>query len=258
MRLAAGVEYDGTAYSGWQTQAHAPSVQAHVEQALSHVAAHPLSVVAAGRTDAGVHACHQVIHFDTQARRSRHGWLLGCNVHLPADINLIWVREATCDFHARFSASARRYRYLILNRRARSALYRHRACWHHHPLDAEAMAQGAGALIGEHDFSSFRAAQCQSRTPMRCVNELAVRRSGDFVWIDIEANAFLHHMVRNIAGTLMAVGRGERAPHWVRCVLEARDRRAAGATAPATGLYLKDVRYPARFGIPHGAAMWPV
>lgn len=258
MRLAAGVEYDGTAYHGWQMQAHAASVQACVEEAISHVAAQRVTAVAAGRTDAGVHAQNQVVHFDTPVQRPEHGWLLGANVHLPADINLSWVRRVSDDFHARFSATARRYRYLILNRRARSALYRDRACWYHYPLNEESMRKGAAALIGEHDFSSFRAAECQSRTPFRCVHFVDIWRRGDFVVIEIEANAFLHHMVRNIAGALMMVGRGGRPPGWIEEVLRARNRRVGGVTAPAAGLYLVNVTYPNRFRIPQMSMPWPL
>ncbi len=257
MRLAAAVEYAGDQAHGWQRQEHARSIQGDVEAALSSVAAEPVAVMAAGRTDAGVHATEQIIHFDTAASRREHGWVLGANVHLPAHINLLWVHAVSGDFHARFSATARRYRYLILNRRARTALFDRRVCWFHHRLDEAAMQAASAALLGEHDFSAFRAAECQSRTPFRNIHWLRVWRRGDWVGIDVEANAFLHHMVRNIAGTLMAVGCGRYPPEWVESVLESRDRREAGATAPAEGLYLVGVTYPERFALPATEPLWP-
>ena len=250
MRIAMGVEYDGTPFSGWQRQRHVPSVQAQLEQALSQVAARPVAVVCAGRTDAGVHACGQVIHFDTEARRPPRAWVLGANVQLPNTISARWARVVGDTFHARFSATARRYRYVILNRWVRSALDHARAAWEHRPLDAERMARAGRALLGEHDFSAFRAAGCQARTAVREVRELAVRRQGDFIVIEVEANAFLQHMVHNIVGALMRVGRGEADDHWVAQVLANGDRRLAAATAPPGGLYFLGVRYPNAFALP--------
>ena len=250
MRIAMGVEYDGTPFSGWQRQRQASTVQARLEQALSQVAARPVAVVCAGRTDAGVHARGQVIHFDTQARRPPRAWVLGANVQLPAAISVHWARVVEDTFHARFSATARRYRYVILNRWVRSALDHARAAWEHRPLDADRMACAGRALLGKHDFSAFRAAGCQARTSVREVHELAVRRQGDFIVIEIEANAFLQHMVRNIAGTLMRVGRGEADDRWVAQVLATGDRRLAGVTAPPEGLYFLGVRYPNVFALP--------
>lgn len=264
MRIALGLEYDGSRFAGWQSQAqaaaHVVCVQTEVERALSLVADHPVSVTAAGRTDAGVHAAMQVVHFDATVVRSERGWTLGANTHLPEAISLIWARSAPDGFHARYSAISRSYRYVILNRSARSSLERERVCWIREPLDAAAMQKGAGHLLGEHDFSSFRAAECQSRTPMRRVYKIAVARAGDHVVIDVHANAFLHHMVRNIAGVLIAVGRGQRGVEWPLEVLRARDRTQGGVTAPAQGLYLAAVQYADALQLPSAAAAgsWPM
>lgn len=251
MRIALGIEYDGSRYHGWQTQqAGVASVQGRVDAAVSSVAGHPVTVVCAGRTDAGVHACGQVVHFDTTADRDPRGWLMGSNSHLPDDIVVRWAQPVADDFHARFSAYARRYRYLILNQPVRPGLLGRQVTWQFRPLDAVRMHESAQCLVGEHDFSSFRAAGCQSNTPMRYVSDVAVSRQGELVVVDIRANAFLHHMVRNITGMLMAVGSGALPPERVREVLALRDRRAAPATAPPYGLYLVQVDYPAHFGIP--------
>jgi tRNA pseudouridine38-40 synthase len=255
-RWAAEVEYVGTRYSGWQSQPHAISVQGEIETVLSRVAAQPIAISAAGRTDAGVHGYAQIIHFDSTAERSPYAWLLGSNSQLPSDISLRWVQTVRDDFHARHSAVARRYRYVIHNHRARSALLNDRVAWLKWPLDAEPMHRAAQALIGELDFSAFRGAQCQSSTPMRCVTDISVYRSGEFVLLDIRANAFLHHMVRNIAGTLMEVGSGRRPEAWVKEVLDSRDRTQAGMNAAAEGLYLVAADYPAEFGIPAAPAFW--
>jgi len=254
VRIAAGVEYLGTEYAGWQRQAHAPSVQARVEQALSRVADHEVTVHCAGRTDSGVHAQGQVIHFDTPAQRSERSWLLGSNTHLPDDIALRWVRGVSEAFHARFRATERRYRYVILNRSSRSALLAGRVALLRQTLDVEAMSRALAPLLGEHDFSSFRARGCQARHPNRYVSFVSATRQGDLVYIDISANAFLHHMVRNIVGSLLQVGKGERPVEWMAELLALRDRSMAGVTAPAQGLYLVDVRYPEYFGLPGGPA----
>ena len=249
MRICCAVEYDGAAFSGWQRQDHARSVQGDVEAALSRVADHPVQVACAGRTDAGVHATSQIIHFDTSAERSERSWLLGANANLKKDARLLWAREVKDDFHARFSARARSYRYVILNRGVASALLRHHVTWDHNPLDEARMLAGASYLLGEHDFSSFRAVACQAKSPVRTVHRLDVTRSGDYLYLDVEANAFLHHMVRNFAGVLMAVGRGDRPPDWVEEILLHRDRTRGGVTAPACGLYLVGVQYPPEYGI---------
>ena len=249
-RIALGIEYDGSAFRGWQQQSHARSVQGVIERALAAVADHPVQLTAAGRTDAGVHALMQVAHFDTAAVRPEQAWVLGGSAEAPDDVSVLWAREVPADFHARFSAIARTYLYRILNRRVRPALERQRSAWVRRPLDAGAMHAAAQALLGEHDFSAFRAAECQSSTPVRRVTNLEVRRAGDHVEITIRANAFLHHMVRNVAGSLIAVGVGDRPPQWVGEVLEGRDRTRAGATAAPQGLYFAGVEYDAKFGLP--------
>lgn len=249
MRLAACVEYRGTHYHGWQSQPGVPTVQACVEAALSRVADHGLGVTCAGRTDAGVHALGQVVHFDTPAERDEIAWVFGANSNLPSDISLRWARPVEADFHARYSAYARRYRYLIHNARTRSATLGAASAWHRAALDDTRMHEAGQLLLGEHDFSAFRAAGCQSRTPWRDLRALRVHRTGDLIILDVEANAFLHHMVRNIAGVLMAVGSGARPVEWAGEVLESRDRREAGVNAPACGLYFMQALYPAEFGL---------
>jgi tRNA pseudouridine38-40 synthase len=249
-RIALGLEYDGSAFRGWQAQAGALGVQTPLEHALSRVADHPIEVMAAGRTDAGVHASMQVVHFDTQAVRTSRGWVLGANTNLAPQISALWAQEVPPAFHARYSALARRYRYLILNRGVRPALDANRVCWIREPLDAPRMHEAAQCLLGEQDFSSFRAADCQARTPMRCVYRIAVNREREFVTLDITANAFLHHMVRNIAGVLIAIGVGERPINWAAEVLDVRDRKQGGITAPPSGLYLAGVRYAESLQLP--------
>jgi len=249
-RIAVGIEYDGSRYAGWQRQPAAPSIQAEVERALGAVADHAVEAVCGGRTDAGVHAFGQVAHFDTTARRSLRGWALGANTGLPADIAVLWAAHVSGEFHARYSAVSRTYRYVILNRPVRPALSRQHVCWIHQPLDEAAMHQAAQHLLGEHDFSAFRAAECQSRTAVRRLDRIAVTRLGESVTIEVTANAFLHHMVRNIAGTLIAVGRGDRPVAWVAEALASQDRRASGITAPAGGLYFLRIGYPRHFGLP--------
>jgi tRNA pseudouridine38-40 synthase len=255
-RIAIGLEYDGSGFCGWQRQEQAASIQGAVEHALSAVADEPVSVTAAGRTDAGVHALGQVAHFDTRTRRDRRAWLLGANRHLPAAISLTWAREAPMDFHARRGALARTYYYLIVNRPMRSALHHARSWWVREDLDLRAMQTAAPLLLGEHDFTSFRSAECQSATARRELQALNIRRHGDYLLVECRANAFLHHMVRNIVGSLVRIGRGEQPPQWLRTAREARDRRAAGMTAPACGLYLTEVHYPAVQDIPPPRPFW--
>jgi len=250
MRIALGIEYEGTAYLGWQRQTEGSTVQGCVEQALSRIADHPVAVVCAGRTDTGVHATGQVAHFDTSSRRTSQNWVRGSNANLPDDIRVQWAVEIPDSFHARFSASQRHYRYIILNRPVASALLGKRTCPEHSCLDTASMAAAGRQLVGEHDFSSFRAAACQAKSPVRTIYALDVHRSGDFIYLDVRANAFLHHMVRCIAGVLIAVGRGEQPPAWVGEVLAARDRTVSGFNATAAGLYLVAVRYAAEFPLP--------
>lgn len=251
MRIALGIEYDGAAFHGWQAQQPGVrTIQGCLERAIGRVADRPVSLICAGRTDAGVHASAQVVHFDTEARRSPRAWVFGSNSHLPADLGVSWAQPVAEAFHARFSARARRYRYVIFNRPVRSALYRQRASWFYKPLDVARMRDAGQALLGDHDFSSFRSAECQARSPVRSVYALELERRGDFVILEIEANAFLHRMVRNIAGVLMAIGSGARPAGWAREVLAARERAAGGITAPPEGLYLIAVRYPEEFGLP--------
>ncbi len=254
MRWAACVEYDGSAYHGWQSQPHAASVQDTLEAALARVADAPVRTVCSGRTDTGVHAEGQIVHFDSDAPRSERAWLLGTNRYLPDDVALQWVVRTDDDFHARYAAFARDYRYWLLARSAPSALWRNRAYHCRHALDAKAMHHAAQALVGEHDFRAFRAAACQAKTSRREVEYIRVGREGDWLWLDIRANAFLHHMVRNIVGSLLEVGRGLRDAEWIAEVLATGDRRRAGMTAPPQGLILKRVHYPPRFVLPEESA----
>ncbi len=249
MKIALGVEYDGTAFHGWQFQGDVRSVQECLQAALSKVANHPVTVHCAGRTDTGVHAAGQVVHFETQAVRSLRSWVLGSNANLPGDISVSWAREMPVDFHARFSAIGRHYRYQMLNRGVRSALWRGRATWIHHPLDEQVMQRAAQHLVGTHDFTSYRALACQAKHPMRTIHRLDVDRQAKIITIRVHANAFLHHMVRNIAGVLIAIGKGEQGESWTREILELRDRTKGGVTAPPQGLCLTRVDYPEKYGL---------
>lgn len=248
MRLALCIEYDGAGYNGWQRQNVGLGVQQVIEDCVSSVANEQIAVICAGRTDTGVHATGQIAHFDTIALRSNRGWMLGINSALPDDIAVRWVQEVATDFHARFDALTRSYHYRILNRLARSALERNRCWWIHQQLDADAMHEASQALLGEHDFSAFRAAGCQANRPNREITALKVRRSGDWIDLTITGNAFLQHMVRNITGTLVAVGNQQRPISWAAEVLASRDRCAAGVTAPPQGLFLTQVSYPDSVG----------
>jgi tRNA pseudouridine38-40 synthase len=256
-RFAAGLEYDGRAYSGWQNQPGLRTVQGVLQGALSRVADSAVECTCAGRTDAGVHALGQVVHFDSDAARSERGFRLGANTYLPSDVSVVWLREVPGQFHARYSATARSYRYMILNRDSRPGLATGRATWERRPLDAELMHSAAQCLLGEHDFSAFRAIECQAKSPVRRVEALSVDRAGEWVTVAITANAFLHHMVRNVAGLLLSVGTGESPTERVPAVLAGRDRKSNAATAPPDGLYLASVRYPPEFGLPAPGAGSP-
>ncbi|QXO16628.1 MULTISPECIES: tRNA pseudouridine(38-40) synthase TruA [Vibrio] len=257
MRIALGIEYDGTHYYGWQRQREVKSVQEELEKALTVIANHPVEVQCAGRTDAGVHGTGQVVHFDTTASRKMVAWTMGANANLPKDIAVRWAKEVPDEFHARFSATARRYRYVIYNHMYRPGILSSGVSHYHGELDAERMHRAGQFLLGENDFTSFRAAHCQSRSPWRNIMHLNVTRHERYVVIDIKANAFVHHMVRNITGSLIAVGRGEQAPEWIEWLLAAKNRSLAGATAKAEGLYLVDVDYPPEFELPE-APMGPL
>ncbi len=259
MRIALGIEYDGSEFCGWQLQKEAVrTVQGAVEQALSRVAAHEVRVTCAGRTDTGVHATEQVIHFETEAVRDERAWVYGTNANLPKDVAVLWARPVPEDFHARFSAQRRAYRYVIFTREVRPTFLAYRVTWHYRTLDIERMQTAGNLLLGEHDFSSYRAIACQAKSPVRTLHKLQVTGQGPFIFIDVEANAFLHHMVRNIAGVLMAIGEGERPVDWSREVLEARDRTLGGVTAPPYGLYLTKVVYPEEYAIPQLSPLSPV
>lgn len=261
-RIALIVEYDGHPYCGWQIQKKpaVPTVQEQLEKALSVVANHPVTTLCAGRTDTGVHGCGQVVHFDTNAVRHPRGWVQGVNTHLPDSIAVRWAGSMPVDFHARFSATRRTYRYVILNQPVRSPALDKKATLVTRPLDVAAMQQAADYLLGELDFSAFRGAGCQSNSPFRFMESIQVQRYGDLVVTELCANAFLLHMVRNIMGVLMAIGTGEREPVWAQQVLESRDRRQAGLTAKPHGLYLVNVSYPSHYALPslpNGPAFLP-
>ncbi len=250
-RIALGVEYKGARYHGWQRQeSGVATVQGMLEKALSEVADQPVSVTCAGRTDAGVHASGQVVHFDTLVERPLKAWVMGTNANLPRDISVTWAKVMLADFHARFKAFARRYRYVIYNDPVRPAHLAEEVTWNHRPLDISRMREAAHYLVGTHDFTSFRAVQCQAKSPIKTVHHLEVIEQGRFIVIDVRANAFLHHMVRNFAGVLMAIGTGERDPAWIVQVMQARDRRVGGVTAHPYGLYLVQVEYPTEFELP--------
>jgi len=250
MRYAIGLEYDGSRFLGWQIQRQEPTVQACLERAVSAVANHEARVTCCGRTDTGVHAVGQVAHFDSVAERSERSWVLGINSKLPEGVSVLWIRPVGDDFHARFSAFSRSYRYRVLNRWVRPALEARRMAWCRQPLDADKMHAAAQALLGEHDFTSFRAGACQARHAVREIQAISVQRDGEVITLDVTANGFLYHMVRNIAGSLMRVGTGEAGVDWVERVLAARDRAQAAPTAAPEGLYFMAARYPDSFGLP--------
>jgi len=250
MKYAACIEYDGTAYYGWQRLSHGPSVQAEVEKSLSIVANHDIDLTCAGRTDSGVHGIGQIVHFESDAKRDQKAWKMGCNTNLPNDISMRWIQPVNDEFHARFSAKSRYYRYIILNQMTRPAIIYNKVCWFKESLNADLMHQAAQLLLGEHDFSSFRAAGCQAKHAMRELQSISVSRDGQYIYVDIIANAFLHHMVRNIVGSLFEVGRQVRAVDWFSELLVVKDRNQAGITAPACGLYFVNVEYPKEFDLP--------
>ncbi len=250
MKIALGIEYAGRHYFGWQKQDISPTIQEVLESALSEIADENIRVVCAGRTDTGVHALQQVVHFETKSQREPQAWILGTNTKLPNDIAVTWVLNVDDDFHARFSAENRTYQYIILNRQARPAILNGLVTWEYRKLDLERMQQASQCLIGEHDFSSFRAAACQANTPIRTIHKLEINKLRDCFLITICANAFLHHMVRNIAGVLMAVGQGKKEISWATDVLAAKDRKAGGVTASPDGLYLVNIKYPEKYIIP--------
>lgn len=251
-RYALCVEYAGAAYNGWQTQktGNVRCVQTEVEKALARIANHPVSIICAGRTDTGVNGTWQVIHFDCQFDRPERALVMGTNTHLPDDIAIKWAKKVPDSFHARFSAKARRYRYVIYSAPVKPAILPRGTTWTHKKLDVEKMHQAGQHLVGEHDFTSYRAVACQAKSPVRTIEHLSVYRDGDLIVIDVKANAFLHHMIRNIAGVLMKIGCGEAEIDWSRQVLEARDRRDGGVTAPPWGLYFVDVKYPEEYALP--------
>ena len=250
MRIALGLEYDGSRFQGWQTQPGGGTVQDALQAALAAIACEPVSVTCAGRTDRGVHACGQVIHFDTQAARPDTAWVRGVNGHLPESVVVHWSRRVAESFHARYSAQARTYRYVLINRAVRPALSARYAGWLHSTVEVGPMREAAGFLIGEHDFSAFRSAECQARTPVRTLHELAIERRGNRIDFVLRANAFLHHLVRNLVGALLHVGKGARSPVWVQDVLQSRDRSRAAPTFGPEGLYLESVAYAPSWILP--------
>lgn len=255
MRIALGVEYDGRPYYGWQSQADGQTVQDTLQRALSQIAGdrhagEPISVIAAGRTDTGVHALEQVVHFDTQAERPLSAWVRGVNALLPTSITVLWAHPVAEEFHARFSAQGRSYRYQLINRATRPAILAGKVGWFHSPLDVVAMQAAAAYLIGEHDFSAFRASQCQAKSAIKHLRRLDIRREGEMLIFEFSADAFLHHMVRNIVGGLVYVGKGKHTPDWMRQVLDSRQRTFAAPTFAPDGLYLCRIQYEAKWGLP--------
>jgi tRNA pseudouridine38-40 synthase len=252
MRVALGVEYDGSSYNGWQSQPDVPNVQDTLQTALSSIAGERIAILAAGRTDTGVHALEQVVHFDTGIKRPLTAWVRGTNALLPKDIAVLWAHAVPEEFHARFSAQSRSYQYVLINRPSRSAVHHGKVGWFHLPLDVGAMREAARYLLGKHDFSAFRSIQCQAKTPHKNLARLDITQQGDTIVFDLTADAFLHHMVRNILGCLLYVGKGKYPPQWMREVLEGRDRKHAAPTFAPDGLYLRHITYDPKFGLPQG------
>lgn len=249
MRIAIGLEYDGRPFCGWQSQPNGLTVQDALETAIAHLAGHPIRVHAAGRTDTGVHASQQVAHFDTTARRPLNAWVRGVNSFLPKSIAVIWAAQVSDDFHARFSATARYYRYVLLNHPVRSALLEGKAGWFHAPLDLDRMREAASHLMGEQDFSSFRSSECQAASPVKTLKSLEIHQQGHLIYLDISASGFLHHMVRNLMGALIHIGKGAEDPAWMAELLKLKDRTLAPPTFMPDGLYFTGVSYPEAFGI---------
>ena len=256
MRIVVGLEYCGVGFCGWQSQPQGCGVQDALEAAVSVIAGEKTGVTAAGRTDTGVHAAFQVAHFDTRATRPLTAWVRGVNSHLPVGVAVLWAREVGEDFHARFAATQRGYRYVLLNHPVRPGLNQGLIGWHHRPLDADAMNLAAAHLIGQHDFSAFRAAECQARSPVKELRLAHIERRGDYLLCDFRADGFLHHMVRNLMGSLIQVGAGVQPPAWVGELLDSRDRALAAPTFDAAGLYLTHIRYPAHFALPESSERW--
>lgn len=254
MRIALGLEYDGSRFLGWQTQPGGQTVQDALERALSVIADAPVAVVCAGRTDRGAHGREQVVHFDTGSARPLSAWVRGVNALLPESVVVLWARETSDEFHARYSATARTYRYILLNRSVRPALATRYAGWFHRPLDLSKMREAAAALLGQHDFSAFRSSECQAKSPLRTLLACDIDRHAERFDFVLRANAFLHHMVRNIVGTLVYVGKGKHPPSWVKQVLDSRRRENAAPTFSAAGLYLESVTYPEAWNLPQKRA----
>lgn len=252
MRYALGVEYDGSTYCGWQSQPDVPNIQDTLQSALSGVAGEFISIVAAGRTDTGVHALEQVVHFDTNIARPLSAWVRGTNALLPKNIAVLWAHPVTDDFHARFSAQSRSYQYVLINRVSRSAVHHSKVGWFHMPLDVDAMREASQYLLGEHDFSAFRSSQCQAKSPTKNLAVLDIEQVGDTIIFNLTANAFLHHMVRNLLGCLLYVGKGKFPPLWVAEVMHGRDRKFAAPTFMPDGLYLRHISYDPKWGLPQG------
>ncbi|MGQ0653852.1 MAG: tRNA pseudouridine(38-40) synthase TruA [Betaproteobacteria bacterium] len=250
MRIALGLEYDGSRFLGWQPQPGGGAVQDALEAALATIAGEPIATICAGRTDSGVHALEQVVHFDTQAERPDTAWVRGVNASLPHEVAVLWARRVDEQFSARYSATSRTYRYKLLNRGVRPALDASRLGWFPLPLDLDRMREAAALLVGEHDFSAFRSAECQAKSPVRTIHAFDIDKAGERIEFSIRANAFLHHMVRNLVGTLVYVGKGKHPPQWVRAVLDCRERARAAPTFAAEGLYLEKVTYDASWGLP--------
>lgn len=250
MRIALGVEYDGSAYCGWQSQPDGRTVQDVLQGALSQIASEPIKIIAAGRTDTGVHAIEQVVHFDTQAHRPMTAWVRGANALLPSGVAVLWAHQVDQEFHARFSAQARSYRYNLYCRPVRSGLHHGKVGWFHQSLDVEKMREATQYLLGEHDFSAFRASECQAKSPIKSIAQIDIHQQNELIILDLTANAFLHHMVRNIVGCLVYIGKGKHPPEWMRVVIESRQRSQAAPTFAPDGLYLRRITYDAKWKLP--------